>query len=439
MKLAYHVRSDSGVEFADGCRKATKKTLYTALPSLLSESRRHMNLSTSITQARLASAFLSVLLLVQPCSVAQAGRIEVIQVTSPGLRDNLLGDSATRNVTVANSVLPLFCRTLDDEEQETSSAFPTTISKEAQEFLSKGSPIPAKSPQTPEDWKDRRTTMEKMGKSLYEEGRHKYDGGGEILLFKGDEDLEVLVYKMTPVNFNPKYQEKAILHIHGGGYCLMSPESTFCVCAPVANLTGLRVYCVKYRLAPEHPYPAALDDCVTAYTTLLDTVRPENLGILGESAGATLGLTMLLKARLKKLPMPAALGCISPCVDATMSSDTITTLSGVDPVLLPKLMRTFQDAYAAQGNRSDPLLSPIRADFTKDFPPTLIQTGTRDLLLSDCVRLHAKMKAQGVNVELSLREAMWHGYHILPSNDFPEAKAAFEELAEFFRLKLGLD
>ena len=101
-------------------------------------------------------------------------------------------------------------------------------------------------------------------------------------------------------------------------------------------------------------------------------------------------------------------------------------------------MRTFQDAYAAKANRFDPLLSPIRADYTKDFPSTLIQTGTRDLLLSDCVRLHEKMKAQGVNVELSVREAMWHGYHILPSNDFPEARAAFEELAEFFRQKLRL-
>jgi acetyl esterase/lipase len=340
---------------------------------------------------------------------------------------------------LANSVLPLFCRTFDDDTQKRSPAPPTTISKQAQEFLSQDPPIPTKSPQTLEDWQDRRVTMEKIGKSLYDEGRHKYDGSGEILRFKRDHDVEVLVYKMTPVDFDPTHQDKAILHIHGGGYCFMSPESTFCVCAPVANLTGLRVYCVKYRLAPEHPYPAGLDDCVSAYATLLDTFRPENLGILGESAGAALGLTMLLKARLERLPMPAALGCISPCVDVTMSSDTITTLSGVDPVLLPKLMRTLQDAYAAKADRRDPLLSPIRADFAKDFPPTIIQTGTRDLLLSDCVRLHEKMKAQGVNVELSVREAMWHGYHILPSNHFPEATAAFEELAAFFRLQLRLE
>ena len=147
---------------------------------------------------------------------------------------------------------------------------------------------------------------------------------------------------------------------------------------------------------------------------------------------------MLLKARGEKMPMPAALACISPCVDVTLSSDTIRTLDGLDPVLLPKLMRTFQDAYAGKAKQCDPLLSPILADYTAGFPPTIIQTGTRDLLLSDCVRLHQKLKTQDVDAELSVREGMWHGYHILPSNDFPEAKAAFEELAKFFRQKLRL-
>jgi acetyl esterase/lipase len=102
-------------------------------------------------------------------------------------------------------------------------------------------------------------------------------------------------------------------------------------------------------------------------------------------------------------------------------------------------MRACQDAYGAGANRRDPLLSPVFADYTKDFPPTLIQTGTRDLLLSDCARLHEKMKAQGVDVELSVREAMWHGYLILPSNHYPEANAAFQELAEFYSQKLKLD
>jgi acetyl esterase/lipase len=328
--------------------------------------------------------------------------------------------------------------TSGEERKETSVGIPSTISKEAQEFLSQEPPIPKKSPQTLEEWQERRETMENLGKSLYEKGRYKYENRFEVLRFKGGNGHEVPVYKMTPVQFDPKFEDKAILHIHGGGFCFMSPESTFCVCAPVANLTGLRMYCVEYRLAPEHPYPTALDDCVAAYKGLIETVRPENLGVLGESAGASLALTTVLKARDEKTPLPAALACISPCVDVSMSSDTIKTLDGIDPVLLPTLMRTFQNAYAGKTNSCDPLLSPIHADYSRGYPPTIIQTGTRDLLLSDCVRLHEKLKIQEVDVELCVREGMWHGYHILPSNDFPEATAAYAELAKFFRQELKL-
>ena len=137
-----------------------------------------------------------------------------------------------------------------------------------------------------------------------------------------------------------------------------------------------------------HPFPAALDDCVTAYKGIIKQVRPENLGILGESAGASLGLTMLLKARDEGLPLPAALACISPCADLTLSGDTIRTLEGLDPVLTARLMQLLQGAYAGTADKRQPLLSPLFADYTQEFPPTIIQTGTRDLLLCDCVRLH---------------------------------------------------
>lgn len=328
--------------------------------------------------------------------------------------------------------------TSGEERKEISVGVPSTISKEAQRFLSQESPIPTKSPQTLGEWQQRRASLEDLGKSLYEKGPYKYEMSFQVLRFKGRDGHEVPVFKMTPVHFDPRNEDKAILHIHGGGFCFMSPESTFCVCAPVANLTGLRVYCVEYRLAPENPYPAALDDCVAAYKGVIETVRPECLGVLGESAGASLVLTAVLKARDEKMSMPAALACISPCVDVSMSSDTIRTLDGIDPVLRPKLMRTFQDAYAGEADWCDPLLSPIHADYLRGYPPTIIQTGTRDLLLSDCVRLHEKLKNQKVDVKLSVREGMWHGYHILPSNDFPEATAAYAELAEFFRQELKL-
>jgi acetyl esterase/lipase len=280
--------------------------------------------------------------------------------------------------------------------------------------------------------------MEVLGKSLYDASSHRYAREAEILSFKGDDGHVVKVLRMTPAKLSKENEDKAIMHIHGGGFCVMSPESTYCVCAPVANLTGLRVYCVTYRLAPEHIYPAALNDCVTAYKGIIEQVRPENLGVLGESAGATLGLTMLLKSRSKKLPMPAALACISPAADLTLSSETIQTLDGLDPVLSAKRMPAFQDSYVGNASRQDPLVSPLFGEYTADFPPTIIQTGTRDLMLSDSARMHQKLKQSGVHAELSVSEGMWHGFHILPSNEFPEADAAFRELADFFDRELKL-
>jgi len=137
--------------------------------------------------------------------------------------------------------------------------------------------------------------------------------------------------------------------------------------------------------------------------------------------------------------MPAALACISPCADLTLSGDTIRTLEGLDPVLTPKRMQLLQGAYAGTADERQPRLSPLFADYTPEFPPTIIQTGTRDLLLSDCVRLHQKLKGSGVDVELSVREGMWHGYHIIPNDEFPEAAAGFQELADFLRRTLKLE
>lgn len=325
------------------------------------------------------------------------------------------------------------------QDREGASSFaPTTISEEARKFLLNDAPIAEAELVTREDWQKQRRVMEELGKSLYEASRHKYVGADKTLSIKGADENDVVIRHMTPEKLDEENTDKAIMHIHGGGFCVMSPDSTQCVCAPVANMTGLRVFCVQYRLAPEHPFPAGLNDCVTAYREILKEVNPSDLGILGESAGGTLGLAMLLKARDQQLPMPAAVACISPAVDLTLASDTIQTLDGLDPVLSAELLSVFQDAYAGDADRRDPMLSPIFANYTKEFPPTIIQTGTRDLMLSDSARLYQKLRSSGVHAELSVAEGMWHGFHILPRNDFPEATTAFVELAEFFRRELQL-
>ena len=137
---------------------------------------------------------------------------------------------------------------MSQEAMRPSLHVPTTISEEARQFLIKGSTLPSKNPQTLEEWQEERAKMEVLGKSLYEASRHKYAGPAELLNFKDDQGQVVRVHKMTPKDFNAQNSNKAVMHLHGGGYCFMSPESTYCVCAPLANLTGLRVYCVDYRL-----------------------------------------------------------------------------------------------------------------------------------------------------------------------------------------------
>ena len=331
-------------------------------------------------------------------------------------------------------IVPATGKAQDNEKPK--SDVPASISAEAQTFLLNRPAISEVIPTTLEQWQSEREKREVLGKKLYEACPKKYAGKATILTFRNADGHSVHVHKMSPQTLKAK--NKALIHIHGGGFCFMSPESTCFVCAPLADATGLCVYCVDYRLAPEHPFPAGLDDCVTAYRGIVKEVCPDNLGIFGESAGGSLSLTMLLKARDEGLPMPAALACISPATDLTVSGDSFRTLDGLDPVLTRAKARAFRAAYAGNANLRQPLLSPLFAKYSRSFPPTIIQTGTRDLLLSDCVQLHEKMKAAGVNVELSVREGMWHGYHVLPNSEFPEAKAGFAELAEFFCRELRL-
>ena len=170
---------------------------------------------------------------------------------------------------------------------------------------------------------------------------------------------------------------------------------------------GLQTWSVDYRMPPDHPYPAALDDCLAAYRALLDIRPPEQIVIDGSSAGGNLAAALLLRARDEGLPMPAALVLISPEADLTESGDTFKTNEGIDYVIVQGLPDTVA-LYAGGHDIRDPYLSPVFGEFT-GFPPTLLQSGTRDILLSNTVRLHRRMRASRVEAELHVWEAMPHG------------------------------
>lgn len=312
-------------------------------------------------------------------------------------------------------------------------SIPSTISQEAQDFLRNAPPIPPV-PQTLAEWEALQAEIETKETPRSQEALRTLADKLEIKKMGG-----VDVHVITPKRFSHANADKALIHIHGGGFYGYTSASSYFVTATLADRTGLRVYCIDYRLAPQHPFPAGLNDCVSAYREIVREVAPNKTGLMGISAGGTLILATVLKARDEGLPMPGALASITPATDLTGMGDTYGTLDGLDPILAAKSLPFVAKAYAGDADLKNPLISPLYAKYTKTFPPTMIQTGTRDLLLSDCVRLYRTMKDGGVDVELSVWEGMWHAFQVVPNTSFPEATAGLKEIADFFGEKLKLD
>jgi acetyl esterase/lipase len=202
--------------------------------------------------------------------------------------------------------------------------------------------------------------------------------------------------------------DRAYLNIHGGG--LVHGGGGFCQVGARkdADLHGVRCYAVDYRMPPEHPYPASLDDCVAAYRALLDRYVSGRIVIGGGSAGGNLAAATVLRARDEGLPLPAAVVLTTPEVDLTESGDSFETNQLLD-VMLPNRLMNSNLLYAAGHDLSHPYLSPLFGDFSKGFAPTFLQAGTRDLFLSNTVRMHRALRRAGVPVELHIFEGMPHG------------------------------
>ena len=215
------------------------------------------------------------------------------------------------------------------------------------------------------------------------------------------------VYEITPAGLGDG-DDRVYLDIHGGGFIWGGGD----LCRTMATGTALRmaarVWAVDYRMPPDHPFPAALDDCLAAYKALLDERPPDRIIVGGASAGGNLAAALILRARDEGLPLPAAAVLMTPGADLTEAGDSHQVNLGLDP-LIPGSARASFLLYAAGHDLSHPLISPLNGDFTKGFPPAILTTGTRDMLLSDTVLLHRALRRAGVPAELHVTEAGGHG------------------------------
>lgn len=228
--------------------------------------------------------------------------------------------------------------------------------------------------------------------------------------------------------------DKIILYLRGGGYVSGSINSHLILCLPMTQALKRNILLPEYRLAPEHPFPAALEDVLTIYRWLLrEGYCPQNIVIAGDSAGGGLAVAVTLALRDAGEPLPAAVVCLSPRTDLTNSGESHITKAAVEPVLKTDVLKQWAAWYANSTPLTRPLLSPIYADF-HGFPPLLIQVGSDEVLLDDARRLAEKARADGVDVTLHIWDGLWHVWHALGGLT-PESAQAFQEIHTFLQEK----
>jgi len=247
----------------------------------------------------------------------------------------------------------------------------------------------------------------------------------------------VKAHLVAPETLPPQNRNRLLVHVHGGCFVSFPGESGTAEAIYMAGFGGFRVISIDYRMPPDHPYPAALDDAMTIWREAVKMASPKNMAIFGSSAGGNLTLAMVLRAKMDNLPLPAAIAPGTPMSDLTGAGDSFQTNAMVDNVLVAYGANCDKRAalYTAGRDLKDPLLSPIYGDYS-GFPPAILTTGTRDLLLSNTVRVHRKLRQAGVEAQLQVFEGQSHAQYYRDVNA-PETKEAFEEIARFFDKHLG--
>ena len=300
---------------------------------------------------------------------------------------------------------------------------PTSVSPEAQAVLAMPA-LPAPERPPGDDLDGWRTMIAEHDQSIAALMAERTAGAPVIT---EERDIGgVRVYDLAPDDLEDG-DRRVYLDIHGGEFVFGAGEVCRAMAVGAVKRVGARVWTVDYRMPPDHPFPAGLDDCLTVYRALLADHRPEAIVVGGPSAGGNLAAAMVLRARDEGLPLPAAVVLMTPGVDLTASGDSLQTNRGLDP-LIPGGDSPALGMYAGEHDLTDPYVSPLYGDFTKGFPPTILTTGTRDMLLSDTVRMHRALRAAGIAADLHVTEAGGHGGFFGMA---PEDRAIEQEVRRF--------
>jgi epsilon-lactone hydrolase len=247
----------------------------------------------------------------------------------------------------------------------------------------------------------------------------------------------VKCYIVEPNDIPERNRNRLLVHVHGGGYVLGPGLGATREAVLLAGFGGFKVISIDYRMPPDFPYPAAMDDAMAVWKVAVTMADPKNMAIFGTSTGGGMTLAMVLRAKDEHLPLPAAIAPGTPWADLTDTGDSYKTNEWVDNVLVTwnGWLGDAAKLYAGSHDLKEPYLSPIYGDF-HGFPPAILTAGTRDLFLSNTVRTHRKLRRAGVEADLNVYEGQSHAEYYL-NVDAPETKESMTDIANFFDRHLG--
>ena len=252
------------------------------------------------------------------------------------------------------------------------------------------------------------------------------------VVIEADKIDGVAVYRVVPVGgAKPAHADHVFLYIHGGAYVLGGGDGAASEAVTISAFAQIPAVAVDYRMPPDHPFPAAIDDVVAVYRQLLEDHEPGQIAIGGTSAGGGLSLASIHRFKALELPVPGALYLGTPWADLTNTSDSLHTNEGIDRILVTYdgMLAGAARLYANGTELTDPLISPVYGDFA-GFPATYLVTGTRDMLLSDTARVHRKLRQAGVVADLNVYEGLSHAEYAFLTGS-PEYLQTYGELAQF--------